>query len=42
MQDVQLNGKPHRQYWLDHYDLFRGDNTIEFFMGEDPNDDWPN
>ncbi len=40
IQKVSLNGRPHNKPWFDHYDLFSGENRIDFYMGEVPNQEW--
>ena len=40
VQKVVLNGKPINDPWLNHYDLFQGENTLEFYLGERPNFEW--
>ena len=40
IQSVSLNGKPYNKSWLQHNDLFEGNATLQFTMGDRPNKAW--
>lgn len=41
IQQLQFNGKPHHNNWLDHLQLLQG-GTLQFEMGAQPNTQWGN
>lgn len=41
IQQLQFNGKPHHNNWLDHQQLLQG-GTLQFEMGAQPNQQWGN
>jgi predicted alpha-1,2-mannosidase len=40
VQSVTLNGKPYHKSYLMHNEIFSGDNTLCFEMGNTPNKEW--
>jgi len=40
IDEIQVNGKEHHQFWFDHNVIFKGDVTISFKMSDKPNKVW--